>query len=116
MKKLEEQLARRTESREPARLTMVVFHHKHPVLKTWFLLELLVARRVVLGFGGVLQIQGYSPSPLGHPMSELELCRRDGSDYIHDCTRGGAMDVPNAEYTMSSSTESKQDMCERCYV
>lgn len=96
MNPLGEELERRIESPELARLTMVVFRRMHRMLRTSFLLELLVVHRVVLGFGGALRNQECSPSLLGHPMSGLELCRRGGSDYTRDCTRGDAKGVPNA--------------------
>lgn len=91
-----EELERWVESPEVARLTMVVFRRMHRMLRTSFLLELLVVHRVELEFGGVLRNQECNPLLLGHPMSELELCRPGGSDCTRDCTREDAKGVPNA--------------------
>lgn len=58
-------------------------------------------------YGGVLQIQAYSPLLLDRPTSELELCRQGALGYTRGCTQGDAMDGPNAGMTMSTNYDSQ---------
>lgn len=78
-------------------LRAVFFRRMRLLLRTLFLLVLLVVHPRVLGYGEGPRSRGCSPLLLGHPMNELELCRRDVSDCTRDCIREDAMAVPNAE-------------------